>query len=147
MTQRPQQERSQPPKAQPWLLRRTDQSALAVAVVVCLAAMSAYWLHHGGLAGRIVDINRAAPLRADFQVDINRGYWFEFAQIPDIGETLGRRIVEERELNGPFLDHADLRRRVRGIGPKTLENMRPYLLPLPPAGTIVDGPQQATSSG
>ena len=47
-----------------------------------------------------------------------------------LGETLARRIVETREQAGPYGDHDDLLR-VRGIGPRTLEGMRPYLLPMP----------------
>lgn len=61
-----------------------------------------------------------------------RSSWPELAQLPQIGETLARRIVESREADGPFLDHDDLLR-VRGIGPKTLEGIRPYLLPMPDA--------------
>jgi len=120
-----------------WLLRRADQAALAAAVVVCLASMVGWWLWQGGGQGRIIHIEQAEPLEATFAVDINNSYWFELAQIPDIGETLGRRIVAEREQNGPYLDHDDMRQRVSGIGPKTLEQMQPYLLPMPPSGTIV----------
>jgi competence protein ComEA len=43
---------------------------------------------------------------------------------------LARRIVESRVVEGPFGDHRDLLR-VNGIGPRTLERMRPYLLPMP----------------
>jgi competence protein ComEA len=49
--------------------------------------------------------------------------------MPGIGEQLARRIVADRQERGPFLDLDDLRR-VRGIGPRTLEGMKPYLLPL-----------------
>jgi competence protein ComEA len=49
--------------------------------------------------------------------------------MPGIGEQLSKRIVADREANGPFRDFDDLRR-VRGIGPKTLDGMKPYLLPM-----------------
>jgi competence protein ComEA len=49
--------------------------------------------------------------------------------MPDIGPELARRIVADRQERGPFRDLDDLRR-VRGIGPRTLEAMKPYLLPL-----------------
>jgi competence protein ComEA len=52
--------------------------------------------------------------------------------MPGVGEVLAKRIVTDRETNGPFQDHSDLRR-VRGIGPKTLDGMRPYLVPMPEA--------------
>jgi competence protein ComEA len=51
-------------------------------------------------------------------------------QLPAIGETLARRVISERNENGPFHDLDDLTR-VRGIGLRTLEKIRPYLLPIP----------------
>jgi len=58
--------------------------------------------------------------------------------LPEIGESLAKRIVESRDADGPFADHDDLQR-VRGIGPKTLDRVRPYLLPMPNRATVVDG--------
>lgn len=60
--------------------------------------------------------------------------------LPGLGETLAKRIVASRESEGPFRDHDDLRR-VRGIGPRTLERIRPYLLPIPEIESVV-GPEQ-----
>lgn len=57
--------------------------------------------------------------------------------LPNIGETLARRIVESREAEGPFAEVDDLQR-VRGIGPRTLEQLRPYLRPIPPGGNVAD---------
>jgi competence protein ComEA len=56
--------------------------------------------------------------------------WPELSQLPGIGEALARRIVESRQRDGEFVDHQELRR-VRGIGPRTLERITPYLRPLP----------------
>ena len=67
---------------------------------------------------------------ARFQVDINAATWPELAQLPEVGETLARRIVEARDKGGRFADHQDLLR-VNGIGPRTLERMTPFLLPMP----------------
>jgi competence protein ComEA len=114
-----------------WLLRRTDQAAVAVLLLVALAAAVGWWLVHGGWQGRLVEIDRAEPQTASFQVDINRADWPELSQLPGIGPTLARRIIESRQSEGPYQDHDDLLR-VRGIGPKTLERLRPYLLPLAP---------------
>ena len=50
--------------------------------------------------------------------------------MPNIGEQLAKRIVTDRAERGLFRDHSEIRR-VRGIGPKTLESMKPFLLPLP----------------
>jgi competence protein ComEA len=92
--------------------------------------MVLWWLTQGGWQGRLVEVDRAPPNTARFEVDINAAAWPELAQLPEVGETLARRIVATREQDGPFVDHDDLRR-VRGIGPKTLEKLRPYLRPMP----------------
>jgi competence protein ComEA len=118
------------PEISPWLLRRADQAAVGGLVAAGLAAMGVWWAAHGGWSGRLVEVDRAADQTARFQVDLNAAEWPELAQLPGIGETLARRIVESREAEGPFLDQDDLQR-VHGIGPKTLDEVRPYLLPMP----------------
>jgi len=123
----PQQDRSR--SSAPWLLRRADQAAVAVLVLLGLAATVAWWVRYGGLRGRMVELEGAEPQVARFEVDINSADWPELVQLPAIGEKLAKRIVASRQKDGPFLDHKDLRR-VRGIGPKTLEAIRPYLRPM-----------------
>lgn len=98
--------------------------------MLAIVAVAAYAWSQGGWQGRMIEIDRAGPLEARYVVDINQAEWAEFAQVPGIGETLAKRIVAARAQRGPFIDHADLLR-VKGIGPKTLDRMRPYLLPLP----------------
>jgi competence protein ComEA len=120
-------EQDAPPRT---LLRRADQAVVAVAVLAALVGMGAYWVVQGGLRGGLIEIDRAAPLSAKFLVDVNKADWPELAELPEIGPTLAQRIVESRTSAGPFVDHEDLRR-VRGIGPLTLERMKPYLLPMP----------------
>ncbi len=100
-----------------------------------MAATLGWWVRHGGLRGGLVEVERAEPQFAQFEVDINTADWPELLQLPAIGETLARRIVESRHEKGPFADHKDLRR-VRGIGPKTLDTIRPYLKPMPERGAI-----------
>lgn len=115
-----------PPRRFSPLLRRTDQACVAVLVLIGLGATAAWWFYHGGHAGRLLEIERAAPLAAEFRVDVNKAAWPEFAQIPGLGQVLSQRIVAYREEHGPFAAIADLER-IRGIGPKTLEALRPYL--------------------
>ena len=94
-----------------------------------LIAMAALWLIQGGLKGSLVEWRDAKRQTATLQININRATWPELTLLPEIGETLARRIVESRERDGPFRSHDDLGR-VRGIGPKTLERLRPYLGPI-----------------
>jgi competence ComEA-like helix-hairpin-helix protein len=121
----------QPPKSDPaWLLRRTDQVTVATLILSGLFSVIGWWIYHGGLRGKLVEIERAETHTAAFQVDINKADWPELATLPGVGRKLAERIVQSREQDGPYSDIDDLRR-VRGIGPKTLETLRPYLRPLP----------------
>jgi competence protein ComEA len=104
--------------------------------------MGVYWVVQGGPRGELIQIDRAQPLTARYQVDINKAEWPEFAELPDIGETLAQRIVDSREVRGAFRDHDDLRR-VRGIGPRTLEKLKPYLLPMPGQQEVAGGEQRS----
>jgi competence protein ComEA len=107
-----------------------DQAAVGSLVALALVGMVAYWFVKGGHRGELIEIDRAEPLTARYLVDINKADWPELAELPDLGETLARRIVDSRARAGPFADHEDLLR-VNGIGPRRLEMMRPYLLPMP----------------
>jgi competence protein ComEA len=127
------------------LLRRMDQVAVAALVAFALVGMSVYWFVQGGHRGELIEIDRAEPLTARYLVDINNAEWPEFAELPELGETLARRIVESRAEAGPFGDHADLLR-VNGIGPRTLERLKPYLLPMPGQEDVAGGRQNRTGS-
>jgi competence protein ComEA len=119
----------------PWLWKRADQATIGALVLAALVSMTAWWYYQGGADGRLIEIDRAPKRQASFLVDVNEADWPELAQLPGIGQTLAQRIVAVREDRGPFLDHSELRR-VRGIGPKTLDKMKPYLRPIPPAGNV-----------
>lgn len=120
------------PGPTPPILRRQDQWVIAVVTLAAMLSMAGYWLAQGGLSGSLIELRDAKRQTAAFKIDINSAAWPEFSLLPEIGETLARRIVESREKDGPFHSHEDLRR-VRGIGPKTLEKLRPYLVPIGPA--------------
>jgi len=59
-------------------------------------------------------------------VDINEATWIEWMQLKRIGQIMAHRIVADRETSGPFLSVEDLLR-VHGIGPATLNEIRPWL--------------------
>jgi competence protein ComEA len=124
------------PDPRPNLIRPAEQALLAAVVALSLAAMIYAWAMQGGHQNGLIEIDRALPIEIQYAVDINAATWPELAQLPQVGETLARRIVESRDTDGPFRDHDDLQR-VRGIGPKTLNDMRPYLLPMPADEALV----------
>jgi competence protein ComEA len=119
------------------LLRRLDQAAIAVIVGVSLCLIAAWALRCGGSRQGSIDIQDPPARPVRFQVDINTADWPELSLLPGVGQVLARRIVESRQQSGPFIDHDDLRR-VSGIGPKTVEAIKPYLLPIPGAGDIAE---------
>jgi len=130
------------------VLRRADQAVVAGCVAVALVGMAGWWLWRGGMRGGLVDVERAEPIAIDFKIDVNHAAWPELAVMPNVGEKLAKRIVADRTERGAFHQLADLER-VSGIGPKTVEGMKPYLLPLPPPETAADqgltNPQPASA--
>ena len=63
--------------------------------------------------------------------DVNTATEYELRLLPGIGPATARVIVEYRQSHGPFRSLDELTR-VRGIGPKTLELLRPHLMCAPP---------------
>ena len=63
-----------------------------------------------------------APLAASAQVDINSASSSELQTLPGIGQATADRIIEDRELRGPFSSLSDLSR-VQGVGARTVENL------------------------
>lgn len=126
----PTNEKSSPSKSQRLLLTPSDQNVLLVLTTGLLLLMCGYWWYQGGHRGELIEIDRAPPLQASYSVDINRADWPELIQLPGLGETLAKRVLTERDQNGPFRDLDELVR-VHGIGQRTLEKLRPYLLPIP----------------
>ncbi|MCS7209475.1 MAG: ComEA family DNA-binding protein [Fimbriimonadales bacterium] len=61
-----------------------------------------------------------------FPIDLNTATAEQLEAIPGIGPVLAQRIVEYRNTHGKFHSVDDLLE-VQGIGPKRLENMRPYV--------------------
>jgi competence protein ComEA len=70
--------------------------------------------------------------RYQYGVPLNSATWVEWSQLDGIGEKLARRIVADREANGPFATVDELGR-VKGIGSKTLEKLRPFVTVVEPA--------------
>lgn len=68
----------------------------------------------------------AARLREGRPIDLNEALPGDLELLPGIGPQLARRIVEHRARSGRF-SGVDALARVRGIGPKTLERLRPLV--------------------
>ena len=116
---------NQAERATLWL-RRADQLFLGFLVFSLLALLIAFrWrLAAGGRAE--IEITNQRPREFFYAIEINRASWVEWAQLDGIGEKLARRIVEDRAQRGPFKSIDDVAR-VRGLGIKLIEKLRPYL--------------------
>jgi competence ComEA-like helix-hairpin-helix protein len=59
-------------------------------------------------------------------IDLNRADAGEIMRLPGVGPAIAQEIIRHRTENGPFRSVEDLLE-VRGIGPKKLEKIRPYV--------------------
>lgn len=69
---------------------------------------------------------RGSPQQDPPLVNVNTADSTELESLPGIGPALAGRIIDHRTANGPFATVDDLLD-VSGIGPKTLERLRPYI--------------------
>jgi len=68
----------------------------------------------------------SAPTLAAIKININTANRTELELLPSVGPALADRIILERERIGLFKRIEDLGR-VKGIGPKTIEKLRPLI--------------------
>lgn len=94
---------------------RAAASIALVAALVMVAARAA--VRASGSAAQVI---RPDP------VDVNAASPDELALLPRVGPSLAAAIVGDRDARGPFRSVNDLDR-VKGIGPATLEALRPHV--------------------
>lgn len=78
---------------------------------------------------------RILLLLLDNPVDINRSEKSDLYALPGISAQVADAIVEERNLNGPYVLLADLMTRVEGISWRTLDRIEPFVYLSMPDGT------------
>jgi competence protein ComEA len=109
----------------------SEAKTLAFALLILASVASVFYVTSAGWRrvefGKL-DVSASAQsiARPGFSIDLNSAPWTEFAQLPGIGETLARRIVERRDSVGPYLSIESVVQ-VRGIGEKKLNAIRDYL--------------------
>lgn len=85
-----------------------------------------------GLAGFAFRPGRPLPPDAPPVVlDLNRASRADLLLLPGIGEQMAQRIEDHRNRNGPFASLDELRK-IPGLGPATLDRLRPWLTVGPP---------------
>lgn len=117
----------EPSQRSGWRLSEQHQVALASLASLALIAIGlcygwSVWQGEG-------DIDQAKPIPLEFQVDINQAEIGELIAIPSVGPKMAEAIIGHRDLQGPFGDLEQLEE-VPGIGPKKLEKLKKFLLPI-----------------
>jgi len=78
-------------------------------------------------------------MQAIKRIDLNTAGSAELQLLPRIGPALASRIIEDRAINGRFDSVEDLER-VSGIGPKTVEKIRAFVI-------LGESPESRASAG
>lgn len=107
-------------------LHRSDRLVVGIAVFSGLLLLAVSWIRLSDWGRKPIEAGRVSARRYDARIDINGAAWIDWVHMDGIGEVLADRILEDRAANGPFTSIDDLQR-VRGIGPKTVEKLRPWL--------------------
>ena len=107
-------------------LRSGDQITLSVFVGFLAIAIISSMVWKGWQSGGWVHIDQRPANTYAFLVDVNEADWTELAALPSIGKAMAERIVAHRERAGRFLSLESLLE-VEGIGPKTVQKMKPFL--------------------
>jgi competence protein ComEA len=115
----------------PW--SRPAQRVIVGLLVLALSLLSWRLYAAGRWAARPTTLELEA---AAFKVDLNTADHSQLLQLPGVGESLATRIEAYRRQYGGFRDVEDLRH-VSGIGPATLERLRPFVYAQPPV--VSDG--------
>ncbi len=116
------------------ILSAPHQSLVARILFGSLIMMTTFFSYRWYMENGLVDIDRADPIRAEFKVDINSAEFGEIVALPGLGIKLAQAIVDHRREFGDFDSLHDLCH-VPGIGEKTLESLKPYLVPINPIGS------------
>ena len=108
-------------------MTRSDQVFLSMVAMLCVLILAAGELRNRLRGNETIEISRLESAETLFQLNVNSATWVEWMQLDGIGEVTARKIVADRDENGPFLSIDDLQR-VKGIGPKTVEKNRKHLV-------------------
>jgi competence protein ComEA len=80
----------------------------------------------GGQSAGDTGIKPGVNLGAPLLVDLNQATVAELDQLPGVGPSTARAIIDHRTRNGPFASVDDLLA-VRGIGPAKLAELKPFV--------------------
>ncbi len=129
-----------PPDTQFSILTDRQQLAASLVLGVCILVMFTSWGLRKLRREHIIDVDRPFERRqVELTIDLNQATWPELTLLPEISETMARRIVEFRDMKGRFQSLDELKQ-VRGIGPRTFQQVRPYLDSIQPIPVTASQP-------
>lgn len=101
-------------------------------LLLCLACLS--WVRERA-SGPQTSRHTTQVVSPRFAVDINRASVNELRALPNVGPALANRIVDYRQMHGPFAAVSDLEA-VHGVGPVTIAQLSAmvHVRPPPEAG-------------
>ena len=105
-------------------MRRTNLTAIRLLTVAALCA--AVLTAGAGHALAVPPAKDETTSKSASPVDLNKASENQLTEVPGIGPSLAKRIVDFRNENGDFRRVEDLLR-VRGIGEKSFEKIRPHV--------------------
>ena len=114
-----------PPTPRQALIARGEQAVLLALALVVVAGVAYRAISRFRLGAEPLEIVPAAS--PTYRVNVNTADWVMLALVPGLGETLSKRIVDERDRRGGRFKSLDDLVAVRGIGDKKLAGLRPYL--------------------
>jgi competence protein ComEA len=107
-------DRGPPLSIEPFERRTTmTRRLLPLMVIVTVVAAVVFAGDTGSASEGVVNVNSATAAQLQF--------------LPGIGPAMAKRIIEFRDSNGPFRKVDELVA-IRGIGSKTLEKLRPFVV-------------------
>jgi competence protein ComEA len=113
------------------------QLALAFLVVGTISFLLGRWSLANNPPAPILEARASEKATPRERVDLNTATPAELRLIPGIGDALAQRIVDYRNRQGQIKSVEELRQ-VSGIGPKTLERIRPHLFVVADTFVVAD---------
>lgn len=113
-------------------LSETTALGALLASILALLVWHGWWTRS---PPRPLPVKRNPAQSPAYQVDLNQAAVLELLHLPGVGPQLAQRIIDNRQRHGPYTSLEDLAR-VKGVGKKLIERLRPYAkasAPAPPA--------------
>lgn len=102
---------------------RSAQLTTAFLLGVAVTLLAIHCFGSGRSGTRPSDLDRDQPF---YRIDLNRADRAELLQLPGVGDSLAERLEDYRCRHGGFRSVDELQA-VRGVGPATLERLRPWI--------------------